>query len=139
MKESMKNASISANKQNCAPQIRKDCFSRCRFRKFLFRNKIEAELFVTFKKKKWHNGEKLYRNPSSLSTDSLVIESTRRIFHIHPRCHYRHLSFFFIRIKKFEIFRPRFIDDEVAIVDCIYLRENLKKKNSFANTKWKNR
>ena len=27
MKESMKNASISANKQNCAPQIRKDCFS----------------------------------------------------------------------------------------------------------------
>ena len=72
---------------------------------------------------------------SPLSTDSLVIESTRRIFHIHPRCHYRHL-FFSLRIKKFEIFRPRFMDDEVAIVDCIYLRENLRKKNSFANAKW---
>ena len=74
---------------------------------------------------------------SPLSTDSLVIESARRIFHIHPRCHYYHHLFFFYsnEIERFEIFRPRFVDDEVAIVDCIYLRENLRKKNSFANAK----
>ena len=73
MKESMKNASISANKQNCAPQIRKDCFSLqdAVFENFCFVTRSKRN-YSSHLKKKWHNGKKLYRNPSPLSIDSII-------------------------------------------------------------------
>lgn len=45
----------------------------------------------------------------------------KNIFHVHPRCHYCRHFFFSNEIDRSEIFRPRSVDDEVAIARGFYL------------------
>ena len=73
MEESMKNRthrSLQANKI-VHHQFEKIVFQDAVFENFCFVTRSKRN-YSSHLKKKWHNGKKLYRNPSPLSTDSII-------------------------------------------------------------------